>query len=136
MFFYKFPSKVGIQASSPDLSPTTPAQAAQTEPREPLQPVKFWGRSTSGTALLLFWVSLAFNTPFSVFTKSSFPLTITSLCTSSKKVPKRKEHSISFLQDGYICIIICMLVAPTAGPSSAHNSVNFYLVHCQAALTL
>ena len=39
MFFYKFPSKVGIQASSPDLSPTTPAQAAQTEPREPLQPV-------------------------------------------------------------------------------------------------
>ena len=44
--------------------------------------------------------------------QSSFPLTITSLCTSSKKVPRRKEHSISFLQDEYICIIISILVAP------------------------
>ena len=50
---------------------------------------QFWGRSTLGTALLLFWDSLDFNTPFRVFTKSSFSFCITSLCTCSKKIKRQ-----------------------------------------------
>ena len=54
----------------------------------------FWGRRTSGTALLPLSFNLALRTDFC--------LQITSLSTSSIKVPRRKEHSSSFLHEGYI----------------------------------
>ena len=54
----------------------------------------FWGRRTSGTALLPLSFNLALRTDFC--------LQITSLSTSSMRVPRRKEHSSSFLHEGYI----------------------------------